>query len=577
MARPSYEEILNIKKEVNIVDVVRDYIPLVQRGKNYFGICPFHDDHNPSMSVSTEKQMYKCFVCGAAGDVFTFVKNYEKISYEESVSKIASKIGINIKFDSKKKESDIYSNQYEIYDIANKYYQNNLNTSLGKIAKNYLKERNISDDVIKYFQIGLSLSDNKLYDLLKNKNFDDDLLVKSGICIRKDKINDIFKNRIMFPLWDINGRTIGFSGRVYEGNDQSKYVNTMETDIFKKGSLLYNYHNAREYILKNERIIIVEGFMDVIRLHTVGIDNVVATMGTAITNEQLNLIRKVSKNVILMFDGDAAGNKATESFIENSKDIDFNIKIVRLEDNLDPDEYILKNGKEKMVDHLNHAYSVFDYKIINSKKSIDFNNTKDVSKFINDIIPILSNITDDIELDLELNKISKLSGVSIDLIKSKIVKKDDNIKIVSKVKKELRLNKYDKASMMILFYMIKNNSLINYYYNNLSYLSNDLDKKLANSIVLFYKKYKSFNIDDFVTYLEDDKDLINRLLQIDELKYKTDYTLDDYFNVIKEYSLNKEINELEIKLKNETNPVVKKELASKIIDIKLRSVNNEKN
>ena len=580
MARPSYEEILNIKKEVNIVDVVRDYIPLVQRGKNYFGICPFHDDHNPSMSVSTEKQMYKCFVCGAAGDVFTFVKNYEKISYEESVSKIASKIGINIKFDSKKKESDIYSNQYEIYDIANKYYQNNLNTSLGKIAKNYLKERNISDDVIKYFQIGLSLSDNKLYDLLKNKNFDDDLLVKSGICIRKDKINDIFKNRIMFPLWDINGRTIGFSGRVYEGNDQSKYVNTMETDIFKKGSLLYNYHNAREYILKNERIIIVEGFMDVIRLHTVGIDNVVATMGTAITNEQLNLIRKVSKNVILMFDGDAAGNKATESFIENSKDIDFNIKIVRLEDNLDPDEYILKNGKEKMVDHLNHAYSVFDYKIINSKKSIDFNNTKDVSKFINDIIPILSNITDDIELDLELNKISKLSGVSIDLIKSKIVKKDDNIKIVSKVKKELRLNKYDKASMMILFYMIKNNSLINYYYNNLSYLSNDLDKKLANSIVLFYKKYKSFNIDDFVTYLEDDKDLINRLLQIDELKYKTDYTLDEidgYFNVIKEYSLNKEINELEIKLKNETNPVVKKELASKIIDIKLRSVNNEKN
>ena len=580
MARPSYEEILNIKKEVNIVDVVRDYIPLVQRGKNYFGICPFHDDHNPSMSVSTEKQMYKCFVCGAAGDVFTFVKNYEKISYEESVSKIASKIGINIKFDSKKKESDIYSNQYEIYDIANKYYQNNLNTSLGKIAKNYLKERNISDDIIKYFQIGLSLSDNKLYDLLKSKNFDDDLLVKSGICIRKDKINDIFKNRIMFPLWDINGRTIGFSGRVYEGNDQSKYVNTMETDIFKKGSLLYNYHNAREYILKNERIIIVEGFMDVIRLHTVGIDNVVATMGTAITNEQLNLIRKVSKNVILMFDGDAAGNKATESFIENSKDIDFNIKIVRLEDNLDPDEYILKNGKEKMVDHLNHAYSVFDYKIINSKKSIDFNNTKDVSKFINDIIPILSNITDDIELDLELNKISKLSGVSIDLIKSKIVKKDDNIKIVSKVKKELRLNKYDKASMMILFYMIKNNSLINYYYNNLSYLSNDLDKKLANSIVLFYKKYKSFNIDDFVIYLEDDKDLINRLLQIDELKYKTDYTLDEidgYFNVIKEYSLNKEINELEIKLKNETNPVVKKELASKIIDIKLRSVNNEKN
>ena len=581
MARPSYEEILNIKQNINIADVIRDYVPLIQRGKNFFGVCPFHDDHNPSMSVSPERQMYKCFVCGEAGDVFNFVKNYEKISYEEAVTKVASKIGINIKFDNNKKQtSDIITKQYEIYDLANKYYQNNLNTSLGKIAKTYLKERNISDDEIKYFQIGLSLNDNKLSSLLESKGYDSNLIVKSGISIRNgNNLGDIFRNRIMFPLWDINGKTIGFSGRVYEGKDSSKYINTMETDIFKKGTLLYNYNNAREYVLKEDRIIIVEGFMDVIRLHTIGINNVVASMGTAITIDQVNLIRKLTKNVLLMFDGDSAGNKATMSFIEISKKVDFDIRIVRLEDDLDPDDYILKNGKDKMLYHLSHPKSLFDYKILNSKENLDFNNPNDVSRFINDIVPMLSNINDDIVLDIELNKISKLTGASLDLIKSKIKNNSDDIKIVKPVKKVIKLNKYDKASQMILYYMIKNNKIILYYYNNLSYLPNDIDRKLANEIVLFYKKFESFNVSDFITYLEDKKELINRVIEIDDLDYKKEYSLDEidsYFNVIKEYSYKKEISELEEKLKNETNDVLRKEIAKKIIDIKVRSVNNGK-
>ena len=301
MSKITFEEILDLQRKINISDIVREYIPLVQKGKNYFGICPFHDDHNPSMSVSDEKQMYKCFVCGAAGNVFNFVQNYEKINYYEAVKKVADKSGINIDIGVYKKDNNIYNEQYDIYELSNKFYQNNLKTSLGKIARNYLKERNIDDDIIKHFQIGLSLNDNNLTKLLINKGFKEDILVKSGIAIKKEnKIYDIYKNRIMFPLWDINGKTIGFSGRIYEGNDQSKYVNTMETDIFKKGSLLYNYDYAREEILKKDEIIIVEGFMDVIRLYTIGIKNVVASMGTAITKEQVNLIRKKTKNVILM-------------------------------------------------------------------------------------------------------------------------------------------------------------------------------------------------------------------------------------------------------------------------------------
>ena len=579
MSKPSYEEILDIQRKINIVDIIRDYIPLTQRGKNFFGVCPFHDDHNPSMSVSNEKQMYKCFVCGAAGNVFNFVKDYEKISYYEAVKKVADKVGISVNIDTsiKKQENSIYSKQYEIYEISNKLYQNNLNTTLGKNARNYLKDRQITDEMIKHFQIGLSLNDNNLTKLLSNKGYDDDLLVRSGISVKREgKIFDIYRNRIMFPLWDINGKTIGFSGRVYEGNDQSKYINTMETDIFKKGSLLYNYEFARESVLKSNEIIIVEGFMDVIRLYSIGIFNVVASMGTAITKEQVSLIRKLTNNVILMFDGDAAGSKATNSFIEVSKDIDFNIKIVRLEEDLDPDDYIIKKGKDKMLDHLAHAKSLFDYKLINTKKNLNMDNSEDVSKFVNSIADELSKIKDDIVFDLELKKIIKLTGVSEDLIRARIKRTDNkNEEIIIKKRdtKPIKKSKYDKASKIILYNMINNNDLIIYYYDNLSYLPDEIDRKLASEIVLFYKKYNSFNLLDFITYLEDNNELVKRVSEIDELNINREYTkeeIDDYFDTIKEYSNKKQIKELSEKLKNETNEVVRKEIAKKIFDIRIK-------
>ena len=576
MSKITFEEILDLQRKINISDVIRDYVPLVHRGKNYFGICPFHDDHNPSMSVSNEKQMYKCFVCGAAGNVFNFVQNYEKISYYEAVKKVADKSGIIVDIDiNAKKSDDKFSEEYEIYDISNKFYQNNLNTTLGKIARKYLKERNIDEDIIKHFQIGLSLNDNNLTKLLLNKGYSDDLLVRSGISIRKENnVFDIYKNRIMFPLWDKNGKTIGFSGRIYEGNDESKYVNTMETDIFKKGYLHYNYDNAREEVLKKDEIVIVEGFMDVIRLYTIGIKNVVASMGTAITKEQVSLIRKLTKNVILMFDGDKAGEKATKSFIEISKGIDFNIKIVRLEEDLDPDDYILKKGKDKMIEHLSHPKTLFDYKIIDMKKNLDLDDASNVSRFISEISTELSKITDDIVFDLELNKISKLTGVRVDLIKSKINRKENINKTFKKVNKIVKKeSKYKKASNIILYNMIRHDDIILYYYDNLSYLPDEIDRKLASEIVLFYKKYNSFNLLDFITYLEDNNELIKRVTEIDDLKLSNEITLkemDEYINVIKEYSEKEKIQELNEKLKNETNEVVRRELAKKIFEIRIK-------
>ncbi len=578
MANISYEEILSIQRKANIVDIIRDYVPLTQRGKNYFGICPFHDDHNPSMSVSPEKGVYKCFVCGNAGNVFNFVMEYEKVSFYEAVKIVADKIGVSIDISTSKKENTKKSPLYDIYNIAYKFYQNNLNTVYGKDAKKYLLNRKIDEDVIKNFNIGLSLSDSELCNALKAKGFKDDDIVSSGVAVQNgNNIYDIYKNRIMFPLYDLEGNVVGFSGRIYNQKSESKYINTKETEIFKKGELLYNYHIAKKEARKEKNIIVVEGFMDVIRLSTIGIVNVVATMGTAVTKYQLNLIQKLAPNITLMFDGDKAGEKATNAFIELANGNDSNIKVVRLEDNLDPDEYILTKGKDKMIYNLSHAQTVYDYKLSSYKENIDFNDSKEVSNYINIMIKEFEKIDDDIVREIEIKKLSESTNVSYDLIKSKLKEKEKKV-IITHKPKNIKINKYEKASKYILYRMINDNNMILYYFNNLSYLPNDTERKLASEIVLFYKKFNSFNLSDFIIYLEDKKELINLVVDISDLKYTEDElndNIDNYFDVIKESLYNNQIVKLTSELKNESNSVKRMEIAQKIVDLKIKESNKD--
>ena len=578
MANISYEEILSIQRKANIVDIIRDYVPLTQRGKNYFGICPFHDDHNPSMSVSPEKGVYKCFVCGNAGNVFNFVMEYEKVSFYEAVKIVADKIGVSIDISTSKKENTKKSPLYDIYNIAYKFYQNNLNTVYGKDAKKYLLNRKIDEDVIKNFNIGLSLSDSELCNALKAKGFKDDDIVSSGVAVQNgNNIYDIYKNRIMFPLYDLEGNVVGFSGRIYNQKSESKYINTKETEIFKKGELLYNYHIAKKEARKEKNIIVVEGFMDVIRLSTIGIVNVVATMGTAVTKYQLNLIQKLAPNITLMFDGDKAGEKATNAFIELANGNDSNIKVVRLEDNLDPDEYILTKGKDKMIYNLSHAQSVYDYKLSSYKENIDFNDSKEVSNYINVMIKEFEKIDDDIVREIEIKKLSESTNVSYDLIKSKLKDSEKKVIITHKTK-NIKINKYEQASKYILYRMINDNNMILYYFNNLSYLPNDTERKLASEIVLFYKKFNSFNLSDFIIYLEDKKELINLVVDISDLKYTEDElndNIDNYFDVIKESLYNNQIVKLTSELKNESNSVKRMEIAQKIVDLKIKESNKD--
>lgn len=566
MNKIPYDEILNIQRKVNIVDVIQNYLPVEKKGKNYFAICPFHDDHNPSLSISPEKQIYTCFVCGASGNVFNFVMNYENISFTSAVIKVANLVGINLDIKQDKKEivkSNKYDSYYKIFNIVSKYYQNNLNSVYGTKALEYLEKRNIKKDVIKEFEIGLSLNDNLVSKLLSSKGYDLHNLEELGLCGVKDKfLYDIFRNRIMFPLKDSLGNVVGFSGRIYNGEKDSKYINSKESVIFKKGKTLYNYKNASKEANERKQIIIVEGFMDVIRLYTIGIKNVVATMGTAITKDHVSLIMKLSKNVVLLFDGDKAGEKATISAVDEFSKVNIDPKIIRLEDNLDPDDYIIKKGKDAFLMHLNNPISKLDF-VLNIKKSkIDFKDYNEISNYIKDAAKEISKIDDKIVYELTIKRLSKETNVDVDTIKMIIGNSLSKKKEIVYKPRKLKMNKYELAENYLIHYMLRDPNAILVYQNNVSYLSSKNLNLLAVKILEFYEKNRYINVTDFTVFLEDDEALINEVLKIDSIKLPDKVDV----NVIKEYIKTIDDGIIKSEIKNIKEKIsVEQDVAKKII------------
>ena len=575
MEKIPYDVILDIKSKVNIVDVISEYLPVEQKGKNYFAICPFHDDHNPSMSISPEKQIYTCFVCGASGNVFNFVANYEKVSFVSAVKKVAQKIGINldinVKDDYKPKDTK-YDKYYKMFDITNKYYQNNIKSVYGKKAIEYLHNRKINDDIINEFEIGLSMNDNNVSKLLEKKGYDVNELIDIGLCGKKDNfIYDIFRNRIMFPLYNLDGKPVGFSGRIYNGEKDSKYVNSKESIIFKKGNLLYNYHRALSHAREKHQIIVVEGFMDVIRLYTIGIKNVVATMGTAITKEHANLLMKLSKNIVLCFDGDKAGEKATISALDALEKIGITPKIIRLEDDLDPDDYIIKKGSDAYLTHLNNPMSSVVFKINIDKSKTNFNDYNEISTYLKSVSKELEKIDDKVVYELTVNKLSKETGVSCDTINDMVKSMPKNeIKVITK-RTSLKKDKYEKAEEYLVHYMLRNVVAILIYQNNVSYLNDPILSMIAMQILEFYEINRYINITDFTLFLEDKTDLIEKSLIIDDLRLPDEVNTDilmDYVKTIDEVILKREIEKTKKQIKEEMDVAKKISLTEKLRNLK---------
>ncbi len=564
----SQEKINEIRNSVNIVDVISSYIPLTPRGKNYFGVCPFHDDNNPSMSVSPSRQIYKCFSCGATGTVFKFIMDYENISFLEAVKKVAEigGVSVNIGKISKKKT---HTELHQIYDLSLKFYINNLNTQNGKEAREYLKSRKINDDIIKEFQIGLSLKHNTLSQIL-TKKFKPDEVLKSGLVGKNDRgYYDLFYDRIMFPLYDLDGNPVAYSGRIYNKQDNSKYFNTRETEIFKKGELIYNYHRAKEIARRKNQVIVMEGFMDVIRAYTIDIKNVIAMMGTAVTDTQAHLIKRMAKDIILCFDGDEAGAKATMSCSNELIKLGVTPKIVRLEDNLDPDEYIQKYGKEAFQRKIDNPISVMDFKLSYLKTDKDLTSPTDQAKYISEIITELNKIDDDILKDLTIKKVCTEMNIDEDLIKKHLENKPKPKP--KKVQIEIKTDKYDKAESALIYYMLKSPEVITMYNNKVTYIPNKEYRLLAREISSFYKNFGFINEADFIDYIECDEDLMNTITKINKQNTKENYTLEeieDYIKVIRDYNVKEEIKRLTNKMKTLTDPLDKAKIAEEIVGLK---------
>ncbi len=569
----------DIRNGVDIVDVISSYLPLTAKGKNYFGVCPFHDDHSPSMSVSKEKQIYTCFSCGATGNVFKFLQDYENISFMEAVAKCADIAGIPISLGQYEKKDNKYQELYDIYEVSQKFYQNNMNSSQAKEAKEYLYQRQLDDTLIKEFGIGLSLNEsNMLTKLLKKKNYSDKVLLASGLVGEENNrvdLYDLYRNRIMFPLHDSSGKLVAYNGRAYHGEATNKYVNTKETPIFKKREILYNYHRAKEVARIKKQIIIMEGPMDVIRAYTIGVTNVVASLGTAFGSEQAMLVRKLSSNVVLCFDGDAAGLKATKSAIEEFAKIGIQPSVIRLEDDSDPDEYIKKYGKDSFLEKVKNAMNPIEFKEFLLKDNLDMNNSIDMANYANAMIEEIKKMDDEVLQEVSITKLSEETHLSLDFLRSKIAKEQQKVvaQEISSEKKK-KLTKCERSERNLLYYMLRFPNAIKMYDKKITHMPTDRYRHLAFQVSTFLKQYGYIDIADLLTELREDEEAIETIGELSSLTLPEEMKVeevDDYLKNIKEYNEKLQLDKYRKELFNSNNYDRKLELAQKLVDYKMRS------
>ena len=576
MAYIKDEEINAIREGADIVDIISGYLSLKQRGKNFLAVCPFHDDHSPSLVVSRERQMFNCFTCRTGGNVFTFIMKYENVSFVEAVKIVADKIGYNLNIANLSDFSTTNKEDYEIMEFSKKFYLNNIFTEKGISARKYLEERGIDESIIKEFNIGLSLdSKDTLYKLLNSKKYNIDKASDLGLINKVGlDIYDVFSNRIMIPIENLKGQVVGFTGRIFNGEkDTAKYMNTKETEIFKKGQILFNYHNARNSIREEKCVIVVEGNMDAIKLSASGIKNVVALMGVALSKEQIDVLRKLKVPIILMLDNDSAGLEATVKNGDELQKYDVDLRVVRLTDAKDPDEYIRIKGVDALKDNIKHALKYIDFKLEYLKNNKNLNNMEDLIIYVKEVISSLNN-EDDLTKELVISKISKDYEIDAEILKQEL-----NNKIVQDTKKETpkkevtkpKISKYQNAVSKILYSMMCDPTYITVYKNRLGYFKEKKERMLASEIVYYNTVHNNINIADFLTYMMPQEELFAFINEIISENNNTIVSLDEFnscVDVVLKILKKDEIVELKEKIKQELDVNKKLELIAKLTELK---------
>jgi len=555
------EVIERIRQDNDIVDIISENVRLKKSGRNYVGLCPFHNDKSPSLSVSQDKQIYKCFSCGEAGNVITFVMKYKKLTFYEASKYLADKAGIPLELGNAK-ESQITKKKELLYKVnteAARYYFYNLQRT--SFAKEYFLKRGIREEVIKRF--GLGYAQDRWHDLimyLKKKGFNENLLLEAGLILKSEKKGntyDRFRNRVMFPVFDVRGKVIGFGGRVLD-DSKPKYLNSPETVVFHKGTNLYGLNFATKNKLEQDYIIIVEGYMDLISLHQHGITNTVASLGTALTINQARLLKRYVNKVIISYDADVAGQTATLRGLEILRHAGLDVKVLKVPQGKDPDEFVRNNGKDAFLRLVDNALPLIEYRIKKAAEGINLRDNNELVKYGEKFAEILADLNP-IEKDVYIKKISEETSIKeqaiYDLL-SQVMAKDQKENNFMNKKADYGTKLYVepgylKAERTLIKLMFKEE-----YFQELNELIKVGDFVLDshNKIYSLILQGKNEDTSNIISYLEsrcDDVESSKELINIKEQEIleftDKDRVIKDYMQEVQSYKLKKKIEDLKKK------------------------------
>ena len=581
--RITEETIERIKQENDIVDIISETVKLKRSGRNYMGLCPFHNEKSPSFSVSQDKQIYKCFGCGEAGNVLTFVMKNRNLNFIEACKVLAEKANIRLDLGNGE-ESKVVKKKELLYKVnveAARYFFSNLQRD--KISKEYFTNRGIKEITIKRFGLGYAKDGwQNLRTHLKRKGFNDELMLEAGLVLKSQKgtIYDRFRNRVMFPVFNSKGNVIGFGGRVLD-DSKPKYLNSPETLVFQKGTNLYGLNFAIKHKNEERYFIIVEGYMDLISLHQYGITNVVASLGTALTTNQARLLKRYADKVIISYDADFAGQTATLRGLEILKEAGFDVRVLQIPQGKDPDEFVRSNGRDAFLKLVNKAESLISYRLKKAKDGINFKDKSSLIEYGNRVAEILANLNP-VEKDIYVKSISEDTGIKeqslYDLISmTKNTKSEDFMNKKEEFGTKLYVEPgYVKAEKSLIKLMLDED-----YYNEIieNISSDDLNSKAHAKIFNLIKESKDKGLENTNLHVEagcDDVDSSKEWVKIKEfqvLKAEDKHRLIlDYIKQIKNFKLTKQLDLLRKKLKElENNGLIEESIK---VALELNKIND---
>lgn len=588
--RYSEETIEEVRQANDIVDVISQYVHLKRSGRNFFGLCPFHNEKSPSFSVSPDKQIFHCFGCGVGGNIFTFLTKIEGITFIEAVQNLAKRANIQLptiegNLQDLEREK-LKQKVYKINEFVAKYYHENLYKNTSKIAQEYVKKRKLNNETLQSYQIGFSGTFNELYKELIKQGFEEKEILETGLVNKIDNgtFIDRYRNRLMFPICDIRGKVIAFGGRVLD-DSKPKYINSPENVVYSKGKHLYGLNVAKKGDIS--RLLIVEGYMDVISLHQRGITNVVAALGTALTQSQGWLLRKNSQQVILSFDSDGAGQTAIVRSLEILQNMGCDMRVLQMDGAKDPDEYIIKYGSARFQNIMDKALSLVEYKVKLLRNNLNLENINDKIKFLNEIAKIIAKIDNTMEKELYIEKIANTYNISKDAIyaevnkitysntsgikileKAKPVQKRENLEQKEKVSEEIKKREDTILSILLigdinLYQIIKQNIKPEEF-------QSEIDQKIAKKLYEEYEKGNS-NISSIIDQLEEkEQNHITKIMAEDYGIEDIEKAIDDIFqNYEKEKCKIRRVEILK-ELKSNIDETRKIELENELNDIVLK-------